>query len=214
MRHTGLRRKRVQQPGRRRGLVLIVVTVAILLLSMAAWSYSSRMLTELEVSAMSGRAAESRLAAESGIEFAATRIMERELEDDVNVYHDPDIFQGQLFVDSVNTRGRLRYSLVVPDETNTEAGGTRFGLASENSKFNINRLIDLDALDTEQQGLVYDSLLAIPGMTTDIADALLDALDSDSEPRPGGAELADYESLGVYDAIPNGPFASIARWPV
>jgi type II secretory pathway component PulK len=193
----------------RSGLVLLVVTITVVLLTMAAWSYSSQMLTELEASAMGGRGVAARMAAESGIEFAATRILERDLESDVNVFHDPDVFQGQLLTDSANQRGRLRFSLIVPDETNTGSGATRFGLASENSKFNVNRLIDLDTLDTENLGLVYQSLLVIPGMTEDIVDAVLDALDSDDDRRPGGAELGDYESLGLYDAIPNGPFDSI-----
>jgi len=72
-----------------------------------------------------------------------------------------------------------------------------------------NRLSDLDAFDTEDEGLVYQTLLVIPGMTEAIIDAVLDALDSDSESRPGGAELADYESSGISNAIPDGPFDSI-----
>lgn len=198
------------QDGReRRGLVLIVVTVAIILLTMAAWSYCSVMLTEFEATAMNGREAAARMAAGSGVEFAATRVMERDFEDDINIYHDPNNFQARLLTDSVNSRGRLRYSLVVPDETNSDTGSIRFGLATENSRFNINRLIDLDQFDTEQKGLVYQSLSMIPGMTMDITDAVLDALDSDNEARPGGAELADYEAQGLYDAIPNGPFDSL-----
>ena len=191
------------------GLVLIVVTVTLVLLTMGAWSYSSRMLTELEATAMGGRDVSARLVAESGIEFAATRVLERDLEDDVNIYHDPELFQAQLVVDAAGARGRLRYSLVVPDETNAEAGSIRFGLATENSKFNINRLIELDAFDTLDQGIIYEAMSLIPGMTEDITDAIMDALDSDDERRPGGAELADYESMGIYDAIPNGPFEAI-----
>ena len=194
---------------RRSGVVLLVVTITVVLLTMAAWSYSSHMLTEYEASAMSGRGVASRMAAESGIEFAATRVLERDVDDDVNVYHDPAVFQAQTIIDSENARGHLMFALVVPDETNTESGGTRFGLATENSKFNINRLIELDAFDTEEQGLVYEALSAIPGMTDDIVDAIMDALDSDDDPRTGGSELGDYESLGIYDAIPNGPFDSI-----
>ncbi|MCH2202558.1 MAG: general secretion pathway protein GspK [Fuerstiella sp.] len=194
---------------KRRGLVLLVVTITVVMLTMAAWSYSSRMLTELESTAMGGRGIAARMAAESGIEFAATRIMERDTEDDVNVHHDPDSFHARLVRDSTSPRGRLRFSVIVPDEAEIESGGTRFGLATENSKFNVNRLIDLDALDTEHPGLAYDAISVIPGMTEDIVNAILDALDTDDVPRQGGAELSDYESVGIYDAIPNGPFDSI-----
>jgi len=196
-------------PGHKRGMVLLVVTVTIILLTMAAWSYSSRMVTAHKASAAGERRVAARLAAESGIEFAASCIMERDTEDDVNVYHDPDQFRAQLLVESTTLRGRLRYSIVVPDESDVQSGATRFGLASENSRFNVNRLLDLEAFDTEDEGLVYEKMSAIPGMTDDIVDAVLDAVDSDSESRPGGAELADYEAAGIYEAIPNGPFDSI-----
>ena len=195
--------------GTRSGFILLVVTISVLLLTLAAWSYASRMLTAEQASLAGGRETAARFAAESGIEFAATRVLERDLEDEVNVFHDPELFRSQLIKDSEQDRGILRFSLLVPDETNSESGGTRFGLTSENSKFNINRLIELDAFDTEDEGLVYQALLTIPGMTEQIIDAVLDALDADDEPRAGGAELADYESAGISNAIPNGSFDSI-----
>ena len=208
--HSTLARSSKQgQSSHRQGLVLLVVTVTIVLLTMAAWSYSSGMVSAHKAAAQGGRRTAARLAAESGIQFAATRVLERDLEDGVNIYHDPSRFRAQLLVDSSQPRGRLRYSLLVPDETSPEEGGTRFGLASENSKFNINRLSDLDAFDTEDEGLVYQALASIPGMTEEIVDAVLDALDADSTRRPGGAEIPDYEAEGIYDAIPDGPFDSI-----
>ncbi len=100
--------------------------------------------------------------------------------------------------------------------------GIRFGLQNESAKLNLNTLAQLDALaasgalgsaavgDTggaagavlgemasaATEGvanqLATQLLLALPGMTEEIADAILDFLDEDEETRPLGAEFTDY----------------------
>ncbi|MEZ6059059.1 MAG: type II secretion system protein GspK [Planctomycetaceae bacterium] len=193
----------------RGGFVLIVVTIVIVLLSLAAYNYSGTMQVELEAAMMSGRDVEARMAAESGIEYAATRIMDYGYDDTINLYHDPASFNGYLIRDATSPRGRLRFSILVPDEANLTGGGTRFGVTNENSKFNINRLLEIDEYDTEEVGYVYEAMAQIPGMTDDIADAILDWLDTDSDRRPGGAESGDYEALPIPYSAKNGPMDSI-----
>ena len=198
----------------RRGFVLAVVTIAIVLLSLAAYNYSGTMLVEHEAAAMGGRDVTARTAAESAIEFAATRILERDYDDTIDLYNDPDVFRSQLLLDSTVDRGRVRYTIIAPDESNTSTGNIRFGLGNENAKFNINRLLDLDALEQalpeeEQLGLVYLATSSIPNMTDDIIDAILDWLDSDEDRRPGGAESNEYEGLSVPYPCRNGPMDSI-----
>jgi type II secretory pathway component PulK len=198
----------------RSGFVLAVITIAIVLLSLAAYNYSGTMLVEHEATAMGGRDVTARTAAESAIEFAATRILERDYDDTIDLYNDPDVFRAQLLLDSSVDRGRVRYTIVAPDETNTSTGSIRFGLGNENAKFNINRLLELDALESalpaeEQLGLVYLATSSIPNMTDDIIDAILDWLDSDEDRRPGGAESNEYEGLSVPYPCKNGPMDSI-----
>ncbi|MCA9086216.1 MAG: general secretion pathway protein GspK [Planctomycetaceae bacterium] len=200
--------------GDRSGFVLAVVTVLVVLLSLAAYNYSGTMLVEHEASMMGGRDVVARTAAESAIEYTATRIMERDLDDTINLFHDPETFRGRLLVDSSVDRGRVRWSVVSVDESGTSANGIRFGLASENGKFNINKLLEIDDAEKglpeeEQLGNVYLAASAIPNMTEDIVDAILDWLDSDEERRPGGAESDDYEALAVPYACKNGPMDSI-----
>src|SRR5690606_13432288 len=52
-------------------------------------------------------------------------------------------------------------------------------------------------------------LMALPGMTEDIADAILDWIDEDDEPREYGAEIDYYAALGYAPA--NGPLTTIEQ---
>jgi len=55
-------------------------------------------------------------------------------------------------------------------------------------------------------------LMALPGMTEDVADAILDWLDEDEEPRPMGAEFDDYYlHLPTPYKPANGPIESIEQ---
>ncbi|GIW96836.1 MAG: hypothetical protein KatS3mg111_0169 [Pirellulaceae bacterium] len=60
--------------------------------------------------------------------------------------------------------------------------------------------------------LATSLLMGLPGMTPEIADAILDFIDEDEEPRPYGAEYADYYSqLQPPYKPPNGPLQSIEQ---
>lgn len=117
--------------------------------------------------------------------------------------------------------------------------GVRMGLQNESAKLNINALIALEknndvlmsamTLSSAVSGSDGDSplgslggdladsdltlaqslLMALPGMTLDVADAILDWLDEDDEPRPYGAELEYYSTLPTPYAPKNGPIDSV-----
>ncbi|MEZ6134056.1 MAG: type II secretion system protein GspK [Pirellulaceae bacterium] len=120
--------------------------------------------------------------------------------------------------------------------------GFRFGLQNESAKLNLNTLAQLDALassgdlgaaavgdlggaagavagelasaatETVATSLATNLLLALPGMTEEISDAILDYLDEDEEPRPLGAEFSDYYQLLQPAYKPkNGPLDSIEQ---
>ena len=197
----------------RPAFILAVITIAVVLLSLAAYNYSGTMLVEHEASAMGSRDVVAKMAAQSAIEYVAARISERDLDDTIDLFHDPEIFRGQLLRDATVDRGRVRFSVLAFDEA-SENGGFRFGLANENAKFNINRMLELDQLEEalpeeEKLGLVYLAVANIPNMTEDIIDAILDWLDSDEDRRPGGAESGEYESLAIPYSARNGPMDSI-----
>jgi hypothetical protein len=60
-----------------------------------------------------------------------------------------------------------------------------------------------------EQVTAQDALMALPGMTMDIADAILDWIDEDEEPREFGAERDFYSSLNSPYQARNGPINSI-----
>lgn len=198
----------------RRAFVLAVITISIVLLTLAAYNYSGTMLVEHEASMMGGRDVIARTAAESGIEFAATRILERDADTTINLQDDVATFRGRILMASSVPRAQVRYSIVSVDEASGVEGGIRFGMATENAKFNLNMLLQLDEIEEplpeeERIGLAYIAMSAIPDMTDDVVDSILDWLDSDEDRRPGGAESDYYESLNIPYSCKNGPMDSI-----
>lgn len=56
----------------------------------------------------------------------------------------------------------------------------RFGLENESTRLNLNALL---LIDKQQVGGGRQLLMALPGCTQEMADAILDFIDEDSEPR-------------------------------
>lgn len=67
----------------------------------------------------------------------------------------------------------------------------------------------LEAAASGELSLAQSLLMTLPGMSIDIADAILDWLDEDEEPRPYGAELEYYSTLPTPYAPKNGPIESV-----
>jgi DNA uptake protein ComE-like DNA-binding protein len=64
-----------------------------------------------------------------------------------------------------------------------------------------------ESLDTDTS--VRDLLMALPGMTVETADAILDWMDEDDEPREFGAESEYYSSLTPPYSPKNGPLETV-----
>lgn len=191
---------------RRRGSALLVVLVVVMVLSLAAYSFTATMVTEVDATTMYGRDVQTRAFADSGIELAAAMLGTRfEETTPPNFYDNPDFFQGVLMRDAESDRGRGRFSLVAPLETDVTASTMRFGLMDESAKLNLNTLLDRGLSDDE----LRDVLLTLPEMTVEIADAILDWLDEDEQPREFGAENEYYGTLDPPYAAKNGPLESL-----
>lgn len=57
--------------------------------------------------------------------------------------------------------------------------------------------------------IAVDLLMTLPGMTESIADAILDWIDTDTEPRPAGCEDEYYSTLPSPYSCPNKPLQSV-----
>jgi DNA uptake protein ComE-like DNA-binding protein len=236
--------------------VLLVVLVVIALLALGAYSFSELMVSESHATGVFGREAQARAAADSGVEVV-TAVLGLPSEEGAyeNIVHDPQNFV-QTIKDANGPRGRARFSLVAPNESDVTCTTIRFGLIDESSKLDINALV---AAEQKQQsrsmtatsggttaasgstggsstssslgstastsgssssstdgtsGTVSASdpasrLLMIPGMTYELADAILDFIDGDDTPRANGCESEYYTSLNPAYSAKNSPLESL-----
>ena len=179
--------------------------VVIAMLTLGAYSFSEIMISEAEATSMYGRQAESRAFAESGIELAAAVIAVPESEEDASLYHNPNRFRGVLLRESDNASGRGYFSVIAPVETDPAGTALRNGLVDESGRLNLNRLLNFE-LDEDQS---REMLMHLPDMTEEVADAILDWIDSDEIPRTYGAESDYYTSLEPPYETRNGAMESI-----
>lgn len=213
-------------------MVLVVVLVVISLLSLAALTFSQLMLAEHEAAELAGRQIQARALAESGQE--AIRVFlgtdPQEQIESGGWYDNPDVFQGVLVLDTNNPYKRGRFTVISPALENGLPNGIRYGLEDESARLNLNILLQADesagtGQNTETEATVgggmsagadestgtsaRDILMGLPGMTEEIADSILDWMDSDDTPREFGAEADSYSSLEPPYGPKNGPLDSI-----
>lgn len=241
----------------RRGSVLLVVLVVIALLALGAYSFSELMVSESHATGVFGREAQARACADSGIELAAA-VLGRPTDDGSfeNVLHDPQHYGGVTLREASSPRGRARFSLVAPNESDPNGTTLRFGLIDESSKLNLNALVAAEkkqqssttsttstsgttstgtnpsssgtsassgsttgststsSSDGTSTGTVSATdpasrLLMIPGMTYELADAILDFIDDDETSRTNGCESEYYNGLQPSYSSKNSPLESL-----
>ncbi len=193
---------------RRRGMVLVLVLVVIALLTLACLTFSRLMLTERKGALLSARRAQARLSADSGIEMIKVFLAAgKEVQDESGGWYNNElVFRGRLVADEEATGGPGRFTVVAPQMTDGIAQGIRFGLEDESTRLNLNVLT---ALDEALPGTGRQLLMGLPGMTEDVADAILDWMDKDDDPREYGAEFDHYATLDSPYAPKNGPLETV-----
>ncbi|MCI0740165.1 MAG: general secretion pathway protein GspK [Gemmataceae bacterium] len=188
----------------RRGVVLLAVLVVIVLLSLAAYQYSDLMLSEYRASDNYHKAAQAKANADSGIYRAAAVLSDPEFMPGGNVHDNPQLFQN---VSVGDEKTKSFVSLIAPNDPDAEgnAATVRYGMIDEGGKININAAMKRDPSGKQ----LYDMLAKLPNMTDEIANAIIDWLDADSQPRPNGAESDYYSGLSPSYRTKNGPLDSI-----
>jgi len=183
-------------------LVLVVVAV----LALGTGTYLQLMQTELRAVRQHGRIAQAARLAESGVEYlkATLALPPAEIQEQGGLASNPALMQGLTADDQPSEFDRGRFTVICPAQVDGRYAGVRYGLENESGKLNLNTLL---AEGAEEQAPAR--LMALPGMTPEIADAILDWLDADATPRPLGAEGEAYGSLTPPYAPRNGPLASL-----
>ncbi len=196
---------------RRSGLVLIIVLVTVVILSLSAYTFTALMQTEEQAARLITRQVQSKYLVDSGVDYTRRYLArdEASIREKGGRWDNSDQFQGVPVAAGVNDSANLGSFTVIcsnlDDEANPE--GFRYGLVDESSKLNLNVLPFWDAdpgVDVRAQ-----VLSALPEMTDEIADAILDWLDADDDSRDFGAESSYYRSQSPPYEAKNGPLDSL-----
>ena len=199
---------------KRRGVVLIVVLVLVVMIALAGFSFVRSMSTDYEAAKIGGDALQAEQALLSAEVYVNRYLkMPRQERDSGSTGTDtlPVEFRGIPLLSGTEEAGNSiaetarpaddgwQFSIVapaVPTPGNDDSIETnlpyRFGLANQSNKLN---LAAIAAWDRIRPGAGRATLMKLPGMTTQIADALLDWIDADPERREFGAESEFYAEL-------------------
>jgi hypothetical protein len=193
----------------RRGVVLIVVLVAIALLSLAAYTFTELMLAEHEAADLHGRALRAQALADSGVTWVEHVLSEEETvrRNAGGLYDNLSRFRGQLVLPNEADDGPGGFAVLAPNVNDSgDYDGSRFGLEDESTRLNLNILL---VAEESQENGGRELLMALPAMTEDVADAILDWIDEDDEVRELGCEIEHYSGLDPPYAPKNGPLETV-----
>jgi type II secretory pathway component PulK len=197
------------QRSRPRGLVLILVLIVIAMLSLGAYAFTNLMLAHHEAAVITGRQAQTRSLVDSGV-TAVQLFLSQSADDRVAAgghYDNAQQFRGKVVLENDDYKDRGCFSVIAPGiDSDGNVSGIRYGLEDESTRLNLNVLL---ILDKQSPGAGRTLLMGLPGMTEDVADAILDWLDTDEDQRELGAEVEYYSSLDPPYAPKNGPVDTV-----
>jgi hypothetical protein len=187
-----------QRSGRvsRRGTVLLLVLVVVVILSLAGFSFTAFTYSEHKAARLHGDSLESEQAVLSA-ETYLLRLLELspESQQQLGGLEDaPDRFRDISLADrSAETKlDSPHFTVISPRIESGQIAGLRYGLLDSSSKLNLARVRQWELA---QPGAGKQALMHLPNMTETLAEAILDWMDEDDQPRPYGAETEFYANL-------------------
>jgi type II secretory pathway component PulK len=203
-------RKQLPSAVERRGSILLVVLVIIVLLALGAYTFTEMSVAENEATTMYGRSVLARAFAESGIDVAANSLADPAQRQQVDpVLNRSDLFSAVLLRSADVARGRGRFSVISGQPQDQTGMALRFGLSDESGKLNLNTILLWATNNNLTDDTTRACLMQLPNMTNDVADAILDWIDSDDNPRQYGAEAEYYLALPQPYRTANGFLTSL-----
>ncbi len=207
--------------------MLLLVLVIVAMLALASFGFSDLMLNERRAAQTTNRQSQVRSLARSGAQLAR-QFLDRTPADQTaagGIYDNAGRFSKQVVLDSKSPRDKGTFSVVAPKITDSTVEGVRYGLQDECTRINLANILNFEKLPavatmsssntitggTSSMGTsnAENMLVSLPGMTQDVADAILDWIDADDNPRDQGAESDYYSSLPNGYNCRNAPPASI-----
>jgi type II secretory pathway pseudopilin PulG len=213
------------RPKRRRGMILLLVLVVVAMLALVCLGYSDLMLGERRAALTASRQSQVRTLAQSGAELVR-QFLDRAPADQTTaggLFDNSQRFSGVLIADDDTPQNRGRCSVIAPRlDGDSTVIGARYGLQDESTRINLATILQFNKKatppatpppppDTNQQSteIAKTMLMALPGMTDDVSDAILDWIDTDDTPRANGAESEYYNALSPGYTPRNGPPVTI-----
>jgi type II secretory pathway component PulK len=198
-----------QHSERRRGVVLLAVLIVVVLLTLAAYQYSELMMAEYKATASYTRATQARAAAASGVNYAAMLLSDPNNFANVlssNPFNNPGAFKA-IAVGDGRSGPQAYFSVIAPlgpDDAQSNVTPFRYGATDESGKINLNALMQLDPT-----GTLAEQILTNLGIPDNVANAIIDWMDTDDTPRQGGAESDTYSGMQPPYYAKNGPFDTL-----
>ena len=183
-----------------RGMILVVVLIVVFMISLAGLSFVVLMSTENKAVHLRGKELQAQCLLGSG-EAAVAAFIEQSQNSrrpggggaDSPVDSE-EYFRGVLVVGDERSEQGGRFSVLSPQIEDDRITAARFGIENESARLNLGVLPDWER---RHEGSARNALMSLPGMTESIADAILDWIDADDQPRRFGAEAQYYSGLGV-----------------
>lgn len=186
----------------RQGIVLIVVMVVVVMISLAGFGFVAAMSNANRVVHLRGEQLQMENAVTSAEEFLKQFLARpSSIESDTQSSRMEEDYMRGVVVSSEGPHGRVRFTVVSPAADSQSEQKWHYGLQRESGRLDLHTVMNWE---TRQPGAGRQALLALPGVTEAIADALLDWMDSDSVPRPSGAEEDYYSTLNPPYSARNG----------
>ena len=193
----------------RRGLVLIIVMIVVVMISLAGFGFVASMSGENKAVHLRGEQLQMESAIASAEEFLKQQFERPKLAESSSRFgptqqsgdDDESQMRGVVVADEDGPLNRVRFSLIAPHYDETGMAPWRYGYERESSRLNLRTVMEWE---TFQKGQGKRALMALPGMTEPIAEAILDWMDRDNTPRSSGAEMEYYSTLNPPYAPRNG----------
>ena len=200
------RKGQVAQP--HTGSVLLLVLIVVTMMSLIVGSYLALMQNEHTATRYGGRRLQARMLVESGVEYLQALLAQtdNEIERQGGLFDNSDLLQSVLVVEDSLSDFQGRFTVLASDRDEGLYEDLRYGIENESAKLNLNTLIEDDDEDTDS---ARERLLAIPGIDSSVADAILDWLDEDDSSREFGVERSHYQDLTPSYEPRNGPLTAL-----
>lgn len=193
----------------RKGSILMVVLVVVMVVSLGAYTFSAMMLAHNETALLSSNNQQTRWLVDSGIDTIRVHLSLTESDrlESGGSYDNPVLFQAINIIPDPDPIAAGNFTVLSPAiNSDGYTAGIRYGLENESARLNLNTLIMADDY-AENGGRTL--LMALPGMTEHEADAIMDWIDEDDDTREYGAEYDYYEGLSSPYTPTNGPFNTV-----